>query len=113
MLYEGASGATEREFQTILNFNPQKRTNSQRFQNIIQNLRTQCDAVVKFSSAVFLDSSIEPLQAYAATVRHFYDTGIVSTNFSQQIEASNVINNWIQNATNGKVAHLVDPGKKI
>lgn len=112
LLYEGASGATEREFQTVLNFHPQKRINSQHFQNIIQELRNQgqCHAIVQFANAIFLDASIEPLQSYAATVRHFYDTGIVSTNFSQEIEASNVINDWIRTATNGKVTHLVDSG---
>lgn len=115
LLYEGATGVTEREFQTVLNFHPQKRVNSQRFQNIIQDLHQQgrCDAIVQFANAIFLDSSIEPLQTYAATIRHFYDTGIISANFSQPSEAANAINNWIRAATNGKVIHLVDSGTKF
>lgn len=113
LLYEGASGATEKEFQTVLNFHPQKRINSQRFQSIILDLRNhgRCDAIVQFANAIFLDSSIEPLQSYAATVRHYYDTGIVPTNFSQYVEAANIINNWIRTTTGGKVAHLVSSGK--
>lgn len=114
LLYEGASGATEKEFQTVLNFHPQKRVNSQQIQTIIQDLREngKCDAIIQFANAIFLDSTIEPLQSYAATVRHYYDTGIVSTNFSQHIEAANLINSWIRTATNGKVTHLVNSGKK-
>lgn len=113
LLYEGASGATEREFQTVINFDPQKRINSQRFLTIIQQLRDQssCDATVQFANAIFLDSSVEPLQSYAATVRHYYDTEIVPTNFSRHIEAANIINNWIRSVTNGKVTQLVNSGK--
>lgn len=112
LLYEGASGVTEKEFQTVLNFHPQKRINSQQFQIIVQDLKenSKCEAVVQFANSIFLDSSIEALQSYAATIKHYYDTGIVSTNFSQHIEAANVINNWIRTATNGKVTHLVNSG---
>lgn len=115
LLYEGASGATEREFQTVLNFPLDKRINRQRYRSFVDDLRDQGrdDAVVRFSSSIFLDSSIEPQQSYAATVRHYYDTGIVSTNFSRQNEASAVINDWIRAATNGKVAHLVDAGRNF
>lgn len=112
LLYEGAAGNTEKEFQAVLNFDNQKRANAQRFQAIIESLRSpqNADGQVQFATGVFLDSSIDPQQNFAATARYYYNADIVATNFSQSANASNLINGWIQSATAGKVLHLVDPG---
>ncbi|KAJ8981485.1 hypothetical protein NQ317_007011 [Molorchus minor] len=91
LLYQGSSGATEREFKTVLRYSDRK-TVDEDYKQIISTLQ------------------IEPNQNFQRKANQIYRTEIRPTDFSHKQIASTDINSWIERLTNGKLAQLVTPG---
>ncbi|GLV37693.1 Serpin 27A [Carabus blaptoides fortunei] len=108
MLYEGATGATEKELERILQLPVSRQATRDRFQQILSSLQTSSsEHTLDIGTRVYMDSSIEPLQRFAATLKTFYVTDIKSVDFNN---ASESINYWASNITHGRVKNLVSEG---
>lgn len=58
-----------------------------------------------------MDSQIRPQPKYAAKIKQDYKTDIESLNFSNSVASAGVMNQWVQNVTEGKISNLVNPSK--
>ncbi|XP_030756132.1 serine protease inhibitor 27A-like [Sitophilus oryzae] len=110
ILYEGSSGATQREFESVLRFT-QKDTLREEFKSSLDALQNSTDGenVLKICTSLFLDSSVEAKEKYAETIKQYYYTDLVPSNFSDPESASSQINAWVEEATLGLVSHLTQP----
>lgn len=61
-------------------------------------------------SRLFIDSSIEPQQRFAAKLKTFYETDITAVNFGNASDTRQNINYWASNITHGRVKNLVSEG---
>jgi len=83
-------------------------TNIQYFNSIFQTLD---DAYhVNFANGIFVDKIINFNQRFGATIEHFYNSKIIKSEFSDAAGSVQIINNWVKEATNGKIEDLVTDG---
>lgn len=111
LLYEGSSGATEKEFQKVLGFPTDKKLVSEHFARILETLPPSAkkEFALNLGSKIFMDSQIRPQPKYAAKIKQDYKTDIESLNFSNSVASAGVMNQWVQNVTEGKISNLVNP----
>ncbi|KAK9889266.1 hypothetical protein WA026_004545 [Henosepilachna vigintioctopunctata] len=109
LLYEGSSGSTEKEFQSVLHFPVQKQVVRENFYNILESLQPteRREYVLNLGTRIFMDSSIKPQQAFAAKAKYNYQTDIQLLDFANGTSAAASINSWVENITNGKISSLV------
>lgn len=111
LLYEGASGETALQFQRTLGFPDDRKALREKYAEIIDVLQGEREEYIfNLGTRIFLDSRIQPLQQYASKAKQFYRTDIAKTNFTDTKDASNIINTWIDTATNGRIKKIVNPG---
>lgn len=60
---------------------------------------------------MYMDSGIETTQSYAATIKTFYGTDIVPTNFQNSHAAATDINNWVSNVTHNHIEKMIEDGE--
>ncbi|KAF5296887.1 hypothetical protein FQR65_LT10153 [Abscondita terminalis] len=111
VLYEGSEGSTKKEFQSVMQFPEKKAEIRKKYETILKELlNSRNDVVLNIGTRVFLDSSISPIQNYAATVKSAYDTDVYPTNFSRPKEAGDTINSWVDKLTDGHIKELINEG---
>ena len=82
--------------------------NIQYLNSIFQSLN---DAFhVNFANRIFVDKIVNFNQRFGATIEHFYNTKIINSEFSDAAGSAQLINNWVKEATNGKIEDLVTDG---
>lgn len=69
------------------------------------------DYKLNIGSRIYMDSSILPRQRYTAIAESFYNTNILSTNFSDPRASAEMINNFVKNLTGGRISKIVDDGE--
>ncbi|KAG5895061.1 hypothetical protein JTB14_021028 [Gonioctena quinquepunctata] len=110
LLYQGAGGATAKEFENVLHFVNQ--TSSRlHFSDILGRLQEskRSEYLLNLGTSIFLDKQITTNPDFENVSRKYFRTDIKPTNFSNPDDASKSINQWIQRLTNGKVTELVTP----
>ncbi|XP_018330333.1 uncharacterized protein LOC108740504 [Agrilus planipennis] len=107
IIYEGAAGLTETEFQDVLNFQS-KESVRLHYSNIIKSLKNG-DGVneIRLATRLFLDTDIIPSQKYSANVNASYNAEVEPTNFVVPDKASQKINNWASEETNGYISNII------
>lgn len=65
---------------------------------------------INMDTNIFLSNNIQPMQPFAGKAKSFYNTAINLTNFNDPRTAAREINTWAQDATRGKIRHLVNSG---
>lgn len=68
--------------------------------------------ILNLGSRVYVGSTVLPQQRFAAIALQSYKTEIKSLDFGNPINASNEINAWVSNTTEGRIASLVKAGIK-
>lgn len=101
---------TRKELDQVL---PQKKNlqdAKEYFKTILESIQTLNDAYhVNFANRIFVDKIVTINQRFGATIEHFYNTKIIKSEFSDAGPAR-IINNWVKEATNGKIEDLVTDG---
>lgn len=68
------------------------------------------DYILNLHTRIFIDTSFQPRPRYNATALNSYNTDIVPTYFQDPTNATQMINLWVDQATNGIVKELVTEG---
>ncbi|CAH1118824.1 unnamed protein product [Phaedon cochleariae] len=110
LLYQGSSGITQREFESLLQFTDQKTVREQ-YRTVLSQLQIieNHEYVFNMGTRIFLDPSVQPQQRFASIAKDFFKTDIEITNFHESLEASESINSWAEKLTNGRISTLVTP----
>lgn len=109
LLYQGSSGATEREFQNVLQFVDKASVRDQ-YRDVLTALQTseKKEYVLNMGSRIFLRSEIEPKQKFASVAKDIFKTDIEAVDFTEA-NSSEAINYWVEKLTEGKITQLVKP----
>lgn len=109
MTYEGAKGNTAVEMADVLKI-PQ---DNDSFHNYVDDLYTNLNKndtyTISTANALWIKDNYPILDSYLSTVESYYHATSQSVDFSNPVEASEIINQWVENHTNGLIKDLVPP----
>ncbi|XP_026468445.1 serine protease inhibitor 27A-like [Ctenocephalides felis] len=121
MLYEGASGDTKLEILRLLSLPDSYQSNRERAGKIIASLKAKNPAYhLDFDTRIYISHMIQPRQRFNAIAKMFYDSDIVSIDFTNGINKNNsdgtvtkydsatIMNQWVANVTRGHITELVN-----
>ncbi|XP_014296435.1 alaserpin isoform X2 [Microplitis demolitor] len=63
---------------------------------------------LNLGTRIYINNSLSIKQSYAAIVKTFYSTDIISSNFTDARSTANNVNNWVKNFTNGNIENMID-----
>lgn len=109
ILTEAATGTTRNELSSVLGFDNDKKLVRQKFGVILSSLETKSTQyILNLGSRIYVGSTVLPQQRFAAIALQSYKTEIKSLDFGNPINASNEINAWVSNTTEGRIKNLVN-----
>jgi serine protease inhibitor len=119
LLYEGSSGATEKELQNVLGLS--KSDIQQQISTVLKYLQdtdilncrnTQktknANYTLNFGTRMYISDKLQPQQPFQSKACDFYQTKIESVNFKKTDAASKIINSWVSDLTNDKITQIVN-----
>ncbi|XP_057655846.1 heparin cofactor 2-like [Diorhabda carinulata] len=109
LLYQGSESESEKEFQRILNYR-NKEIVKEKYTDILNNLQNaeRTEYLLNIGTAIFLDQDLRIQPNFEQISRRNFRTDIRATNFNKPKQASSMINEWIENLTNGKITKIID-----
>nr|AAO21505.1 serpin 3a [Manduca sexta]AAO21506.1 serpin 3b [Manduca sexta] len=109
ILTEAATGSTRSELASALGFGLDRTEVRRKFSTIIESLKRESpDYILNLGSRIYMGEGVQPRQRFAAIAQEFYKTELKTTNFFKPEVAAREINNWVSNATQGKIPNLVE-----
>lgn len=110
LLYQGSSGSTKREFESVLQFLDKGIVRNE-FRQMLESLQIaeRKEYTLNLGTRIFLDSHIQPQQQFASIAQKSFRTEIELTDFKDQINASQAVNSWTEKLTNGRITQMVKP----
>ena len=109
MSYEGANGATADEMADVLGIQKDNET----FHNFLLELNSQLfngqSCNVSTANALWVRQNLNLLEDYLFKIKTYYDGDSTSVDFSNPQEATDIINEWIENKTNNLIKNLLLP----
>lgn len=110
MMSLGTSGPTQTQIFQDMGFNTTEMLETeihQGFQNL-SHIVSQSDSgmEVSFGNTIFLDKSLKVKDTFQDNIKRYYETEALTTNFEDWSEASNQINKYVENKTQGKITHV-------
>ncbi|XP_059468356.1 serine protease inhibitor 2-like [Neocloeon triangulifer] len=110
MIYEGAAGDSAREIQTALALGEKSETR-RKFRGIVDSLVTDADGKCELdlSSRLFVSPQASYSMGYRRVLYTHFKAEIMQANFSFPLEAAEVINSWVCNATNERIKEIISP----
>ncbi|KAJ8923743.1 hypothetical protein NQ315_010324 [Exocentrus adspersus] len=110
LLYQGSSGPTEREFQNVLQFVDKKSVDDV-YSAILSSIQAseRSEYLLNMGTSIFLDSQIPPNPNFELKASQHYRTEIKPVKFADSLNATTVVNSWVEKVTNGKVTKIVTP----
>ncbi|CAH1103652.1 unnamed protein product [Psylliodes chrysocephalus] len=108
LLYQGSTSVTEKEFQSLLNFE-NKDAVKNNYSNILAALQhsERSEYLLNIGTSMFLDKDLHVLPTFEQIAVKYFRTGIKLVDFGKPEEASQIINSWIDQLTHGKVKKMV------
>jgi len=104
MLYEGAGGATAREFREVFKLPGDLREG-------VSSLTSNLSADLKIANAVWVQEGYPVLESYLEALRRYYGGEARSLNLAEDPEGSRrMVNGWIADKTKGKIADMLPLG---
>ena len=110
MAYEGARGNTAAEMKNVLNIlqnDPATLGSFGRIYNLLN--QNQEGYTISTANAFWAHQDYNFLQEYLDLLENFYMAEANELDFSQNVEAAETINNWIEEQTNDKIKDMIQP----
>ncbi|XP_044741554.1 uncharacterized protein LOC123302606 [Chrysoperla carnea] len=109
LLFEGAAGNTSKELSEVLELPFERKASRERMQKVINSFQAKHpDYELLMSTRLFLDGHYTPRQRFTAILENFYMTQIQKIDFrTHPSSATKLINDWITEATKGRVESIV------
>ena len=110
MAYEGAGGNTALEMQNVLNILQNHSPTLGSFGRIYNLLnQNQEGYTISTANAFWAHQNYNFLSEYLGLLENFYMAEANEIDFSKNVEAAEIINNWIEEKTNDKIKDMIQP----
>ncbi|WP_320019129.1 serpin family protein [Labilibaculum manganireducens] len=107
--HEGAKNETKAEFEKVLHIdNSESLTNCKDFSENLISLRDSSN-YLNISNAIWIQKDFSVIEDYKNQIIEKYSSDLKTVDFKQKISASNEINNWVTNKTNGLIKDIICP----
>lgn len=106
----GSVGTTHNEIAETLGFSQdilQNRKSHERFGELLQALNVNDSSKTLYADAMFVDAHAPVRELYRSYLYDVYQGDVLSTDFKQTEETKNLINEWVNNHTEGKIEHFL------
>ncbi|XP_057328835.1 heparin cofactor 2-like [Microplitis mediator] len=114
LLYEGSQDQTAYELAGALQLPAGQWATRDKFSLIVRSLQPVSDEyTLNLGTRIYINNSLSIKQSYAAIVKTFYSTDIISSNFTDARSTANNVNNWVKNFTNGNIEEMIDDENTI
>lgn len=107
--YEGAQHKTKQEFESVLHIKDSKLlsdfpTFSKSLMSMVDNSNT-----LTISNSIWLQKELTVKADYKQAITQKYLSDLKTVDFKQKVVASNDVNNWVTDKTNGRIKNIVSP----
>lgn len=107
--YEGAQHKTKHEFESVLHIKDSKLLSD--FPTFSKSLITMVDNsnTLTISNAIWIHNKLSVKADYKQTITQKYLSDLKTVDFKQKMVASNDVNNWVTDKTNGLIKSIISP----
>ena len=110
MAYEGARGNTATEMQNVLNILQNHSPTLGSFGRIYNLLNQKQEGyTIRTANAFWAHQNYTFLQEYLNLLQNFYMAEANELDFSENVKAAEIINDWIEEQTNDKIKDMIKP----
>jgi len=109
MTYEGARNVTAEEMASVLNIEQDNESFHQYMKGLYEYLNVNAEYNISTANAMWIRENFELLQDYIDVIQNFYGGESSEVDFSNPVQAADVINSWVENKTNNLIQDLVSP----
>ncbi len=108
MTTNGAAGQTLNEMLEVMDFGEVESMNVA-FKNIREVLQSSDSKVdIEVANSIWYLESLPAKEDFGLTVEKYYDASFRKVDFSEKVEAKNLINNWVKDKTKDKIPTIID-----
>lgn len=107
MTYEGAKGDTADEMAEVLTIEQDNASFHEYMKALYDYLNKQSDYNISTANALWVKENLELLEEYQNIIETYYNGKATDVNFDNRTKAVNIINQWIENHTNGLIKDLI------
>ncbi|VVC44583.1 Serpin domain,Serpin, conserved site [Cinara cedri] len=109
VLYEGALGNTAKQIENVVDFPAgSKSIIRDRYLQKLQSLQShKHNYELDIGTKLFMDKQLVPENEFLKTINQWYNASYEEVDFNKPIDAVNVINQWAENITHGRIQHLI------
>ncbi|SEO48321.1 serpin family protein [Mucilaginibacter sp. OK283] len=109
MTSNGAAGQTLHDIRNTMDFNnfTEDQVNSYYHKMITELPQLDSKTTLKFANSIWYANNFTPVPAFLQTNSANYNARIESVDF-KNAGTKDIINNWVSNATDGKIAKIID-----
>tara|TARA_Y100000310_G_C20702557_1_gene831266 strand:+ start:3737 stop:4975 length:1239 start_codon:yes stop_codon:yes gene_type:complete len=111
MTQEGARGNTAIEMQQVLNFSTIDSERRSSFAHLFNSINAPNENYqMSTANAIWVDNDFQILENFVDTVKTFYGAEAQELDFAESVEATNTINDWVEDKTNNKINDIIPQG---
>ena len=108
MTYEGAKGTTAEEMKNTLSVEQDNASFHEYMQTLYELLNVRGEEYnLSTANALWVKETLPLLDEYLSVIRTFYGGEATEVDFSNPEQAAEIINQWVENQTNGLIEDLV------
>jgi len=108
MTYEGARGETADEMTTVLSVEQDNESFHTYMKNLYEVLNTKNEEYnISTANALWVKENLQLLEVYLNVIREYYGGDATEVDYSNPTEAAAIINQWVENQTNGLIKDLI------
>jgi len=108
MTYEGARSETAEEMADVLNVEQDNESFHNYMKNLYEVLNTKSSEYnISTANALWLKENFQLLEAYLALINGYYGGDATKVDYSNPAEAAEIINQWVEDQTNGLIKDLI------
>jgi serpin B len=107
MTYEGGRGETAEEMYEILNFQQNDEVNLCSFGKIYNLLNQVKEYTLSTANALWIKENYPFSEEYLNFIENYYMGKATEMDYSDPVAAAKIINEWVENNTNGKIKDLI------
>ncbi|XP_017889133.1 uncharacterized protein LOC108630369 [Ceratina calcarata] len=114
LLYEGAVDESAYQIAVAMQLPATRSATRDRFSSILRSVQAYSpDYTLNTGSRIYIDSNITFREQYGVIVKSFYDTDVISADFSNAQPLVQSMNAWISNVTNGNIDRLIEDENSV
>ncbi len=108
MTYEGARNETAEEMANVLSVEQDNESFHTYMKNLYEVLNTKnMEYNISTANALWVKENLHLLEPYLTVIREYYGGDATEVDYSNPAEAAAIINQWVENQTNGLIEDLI------